>query len=93
MKAQALAPIYMSLVNGFRLAFSTPPIFHSPLAKKNHLPSSEWRSLEFKLLKESRMNLKILTRIEYEDKIKRTDLLDEIEQLIKIIATIIKNKS
>lgn len=39
------------------------------------------------------MNLKILIRIEYGDKTKRASLLDEIEQLIRIIATIIKNKS
>jgi|TARA_R110000737_G_C14465361_1_gene465769 hypothetical protein len=39
------------------------------------------------------MNLKILTRIEYGDKAKGLSFLDEIEQLLKIIATIIKNKS
>ncbi len=50
-------------------------------------------AIALKELKESRMNLKILTRINYGDKITRSSLLDEIEQLIKIIATIIKNKS
>lgn len=39
------------------------------------------------------MNLKILSKIKYGDETRRTVLLDEVEQLIKIIATIIKNKS
>ncbi len=50
-------------------------------------------AISLKELKESRMNLKILTRIDYGDKTKRASLLDELEQLIRIIATIIKNKS
>ena len=50
-------------------------------------------AIALKELKESRMNLKILTRIKYGDKSIRISLLDETEQLIKIIATIIKNKS
>jgi len=35
------------------------------------------------------MNLKILSKIEYGAGLKRNGLLDEVEQLIKIIATII----
>ncbi len=49
-------------------------------------------TISLKELKESRMNLKILSKIEYGAGSKRNDLLDEVEQLIKIIATIIKNK-
>lgn len=45
-----------------------------------------------KELKESRMNLKILSKITYGEENKRVLLLDEVEQLIRIIATIIKNK-
>ena len=48
--------------------------------------------LSLKELKESRVNLKILKKLEYGDLLKNKDLLDEVEQLIKIIATIIKNK-
>jgi len=43
-------------------------------------------------LKESRVNLKILKKVDYGDKSKISDLLNEVEQLIKTIATIIKNK-
>ena len=50
-------------------------------------------TISLKELKESRINLKILTKIGYGDKTKREVILDEVEQLIKIIATIIKNKS
>lgn len=49
--------------------------------------------LSLEELKESRMNLRILTKIEYGITRIREELLDEVEQLIKIIATIIKNKS
>ena len=49
--------------------------------------------ISLKELKESRVNLKILAKINYGDHIKRTHLLDDVEQLIKIIATIIKNKN
>jgi four helix bundle protein len=45
-----------------------------------------------KELKESRINLKILSKIEFGEESKREKLLDEAEQLIRIIATIIKNK-
>ena len=45
-----------------------------------------------KELKESRINLKILSRIDFGDEDKRARLLDEVEQLIRILATIIKNK-
>jgi len=38
------------------------------------------------------MNLKILCKINYGNEKRRVDLLDEVEQLIKIVATIIKNK-
>ena len=49
-------------------------------------------AISLKELKESRINLKILSKIEYGISSKRVELLDEVEQLIKIIATIIKNK-
>lgn len=49
-------------------------------------------SISLKELKESRINLKILAKIDYGEDQKRKELLDEVEQLIKIIATIIKNK-
>ncbi|UOY09078.1 four helix bundle protein [Muricauda sp. SCSIO 64092] len=49
-------------------------------------------SISLKELKESRVNLKILNKIGYGQDIGRTELLNEAEQLIKIIATIIKNK-
>jgi len=45
-----------------------------------------------KELKESRMNLKILSKIDFGEKNKRVSLLDEVGQLIRIVATIIKNK-
>ncbi len=45
-----------------------------------------------KELKESRVNLKILSKVNYGNEPKRMELLDEVEQLVKIIATIIKNK-
>jgi four helix bundle protein len=50
-------------------------------------------TISLKELKESRMNMKILSKINYGDDTMRTKLLNETEQLIKIIATIIKNKS
>lgn len=50
-------------------------------------------TLSLKELKESRMNLRILTKINYGDMSIRRELLDEVERLIKITATIIKNKS
>ncbi len=49
-------------------------------------------AIVLKELKETRVNLKILSKLEYGDKDLREQLLDEAEQLIKIIATIIKNK-
>ncbi|WP_396636357.1 four helix bundle protein [Maribacter sp. R77961] len=49
-------------------------------------------SICLKELKESRVNLKILHKVEYGITSKRDNLLDEVEQLIRIIATIIKNK-
>jgi len=49
-------------------------------------------SISLKELKESRVNLKILTKIEYGNDDKREFLLGEVQQLIKIIATIIRNK-
>ena len=45
-----------------------------------------------KELKESRVNLKILAKVNYGNESRRIHLLEEVEQLIKIIATIIKNK-
>ena len=49
-------------------------------------------SICLKELKESRVNLKILQKINYGKSETNKKLLDEVEQLIKIIATIIKNK-
>jgi four helix bundle protein len=48
--------------------------------------------ITLKELKESRVNLKILKKLDYVDSNKCSLLLDEVEQFIKIIATIIKNK-
>ncbi len=49
-------------------------------------------SLVLKELKESRVNLKILHKVNYREIKKREALLDEVGQLIRIIATIINNK-
>ena len=49
-------------------------------------------TISLRELKESRVNLKILNEIGYGNKEMRISLLDEVEQLIKITATIIKNK-
>lgn len=49
-------------------------------------------SISLKELKESRVNLKVLSKIHYGTEDTIMTLLDEVEQLIKIIATIIKNK-
>ena len=49
-------------------------------------------TISLKELKESRINLKILSKIKYGSESERNKLLDEVEQLIKIVATIIKNK-
>jgi len=49
-------------------------------------------SLSLKELKESRVTLKILNKVQYGNTEERNSLLNELEQLIKIIATIIKNK-
>lgn len=48
--------------------------------------------ISLKELKESRVNQKILRKLKYGDSSKIIKLLDEAEQLIKIIATIINNK-
>lgn len=48
--------------------------------------------ISLKELKESRVNLKILQKVDYGDSTKRGNLLNEVEQLIRIVATIIKNK-
>ena len=50
-------------------------------------------SLVLKELKESRVNLKILNKINYGPKQIKEYLLDEVEQLVRIISTIIKNKT
>ena len=50
-------------------------------------------SLTLKELIESRVNLRILDKVNYGSSDQREILLNEIEQLIKIIATIRKNKS
>lgn len=49
-------------------------------------------SLSLKELKESRVSLKILRKLNYGNSLKRDKLLDEVEQLIKIIATLIKKQ-
>ena len=49
--------------------------------------------ISVKELKESRVNLKILNHINYGDKILRDKLLDECEQLIAILSTIIRNSA
>jgi len=49
-------------------------------------------SIVLKELKESRVNLRILKKANYGNLSIVVSLLDEIEQLIRIIATIIKNK-
>jgi len=48
-------------------------------------------SISLKELKESRVNLKIISKVNLGDGENRQDLLNEVEELIKIIATIIKN--
>jgi len=48
--------------------------------------------ISLKELKESRVHLKILHKVDYGNSEKREKLLDEVEQLMKIMATIIKNK-
>lgn len=50
-------------------------------------------SISLKELKESCVNLKILSKISYGSDDVRNQLLNEVEQLIKIIATVIKNKN
>ncbi|MGW9684462.1 four helix bundle protein [Flagellimonas sp. 2504JD1-5] len=50
-------------------------------------------SLVLKELKESRANLRILSKINYGSEQTQFKLLNEIEQLVKIISTIIKNKT
>ena len=49
-------------------------------------------ALSLKELKESRVNLRILRKVNYGDSSKNETLLGEVEQLNRIIATIIKNK-
>ena len=49
-------------------------------------------SLVLKELKEIKVGLKILDKIKYLKKEDASDLIDEVEQLIAIIATILKNK-
>ncbi|ASV30311.1 four helix bundle protein [Maribacter cobaltidurans] len=49
-------------------------------------------SITLKELKESRVNLRILDRVKYVGNSMRSKLLNEVEQLVRIIATIIKNK-
>ncbi|WP_190810227.1 four helix bundle protein [Flagellimonas sp. S3867] len=50
-------------------------------------------SLVLKELKESRVNLRILNKINYGSEQIQNKLLDETEQLVKIISSIIKNKT
>lgn len=49
-------------------------------------------AISLKELKESRINLKILAKIGYADSSKIEEFLNEVEELIRIMATIIKNK-
>jgi len=49
-------------------------------------------TISLKELKESRVNLKILSKIDYGKASIREELLNEVQQLIRIMATIIKNK-
>ena len=49
-------------------------------------------SISLKELKESRVNWRILDKVSYRESSRRSHLLDEVEQLIKIVAAIIKNK-
>ena len=49
-------------------------------------------SLSLKELKESRINLKILDRVDYGNTNMRKNLINEVDQLTRIIATIINNK-
>jgi len=49
-------------------------------------------AIVLKELKESRVNLKILSKLEYGKKQHRLQLLSESDELVKIIATVIKNK-
>ena len=49
-------------------------------------------TISLKELKESRINLKIFSKIGYGNDSERESLIDEIEQLIRIMATIMKNK-
>ncbi|KAB7528554.1 four helix bundle protein [Flagellimonas olearia] len=49
-------------------------------------------TISLRELKESRVNLKILNKIGYGNMEMRISLLDEVEQLIKVTATIIKKK-
>lgn len=49
-------------------------------------------SIVLKELKETRINFKVLAYINYGDAVKRTYLLNECEELIKIIFSIRRNK-
>ncbi|MEZ4809745.1 MAG: four helix bundle protein [Allomuricauda sp.] len=49
-------------------------------------------SLSLKELKESRVNLKILCKIKYGSDKTKVNLVVEIEQLIRIMSTIVRNK-
>lgn len=49
-------------------------------------------TISLKELKESRINLKILSKINYGETPIREQLLNEVQQLVKIMATIVKNK-
>lgn len=49
-------------------------------------------ALVLKELKETRVSLKILLYVKYGNDAKRTALLEELEELIAICATMIKNK-
>ena len=49
--------------------------------------------IALKELKESRVSLKVLTELAMGDDLKRRSLQDECEELIAIIATIIRNKT
>ena len=50
-------------------------------------------SISLKELKESRVNLKILSKVDYGNASRRVELLDELEQLIELQQQLSKTKS
>lgn len=75
-----------------RSASSTALNYGESLGTETTKDAIHKNSLVLKELKETRVNLKILKYLDYGDLEKRNQLLQECEQLIAIVATIIKNK-